>query len=100
MCARTVLLACSPRLFKKSSEIKKYYDIGDVLGTGNFAEVCRSTLKEKGRTYAIPSGETKAIPDSVAVKIIDKSKVEDMGDITREVQEAMRKVREARFAQM
>jgi serine/threonine protein kinase len=74
------------RLFKKSSEIKKYYDIGDVLGTGNFAEVCRSKVKEKGRSYTLPSGETKEIPTDVAVKIIDKSKVEDMGDIAREIE--------------
>lgn len=72
-------------LFKKSSEIKKYYEMFDALGSGNFAVV------KKGVTKDAKKKENKEIPDDVAIKIIDKSKVEDMGDIEREI-EIMRMV--------
>ena len=33
-------LPARPRsFFKKASEVKKHYEFGDLLGTGNFAEV-------------------------------------------------------------
>ena len=43
-----------------------------VLGSGNFASVKKCVRKSDGEQFA--------------VKIIDKSKVEDMGDIEREVE--------------
>ena len=62
--------------FFKQSEIKKRYDIGDTLGSGNFATVKRATSKQP----------TQGIPMDVAIKIIDKAKVDDMQDIRREVE--------------
>ena len=62
--------------FFKQSEIKKRYDIGDTLGSGNFATVKRATSKQP----------TQGIPTDVAIKIIDKAKVDDMQDIRREVE--------------
>ena len=60
-------------IFNKTSELKKKYDVDKaVLGSGNFAEVKKCTSKETGKTHAI--------------KIIDKAKVEDMEDISREIE--------------
>ena len=79
-------------LFGKSkSEVKKIYDFGDLLGTGNFAEVFKCKLKESERGYTKTGGAKGAIAKDVAIKVIDKSKVEDMEDITREI-EIMQKV--------
>jgi len=67
------------------SEVQKHYSYDpkkDKLGEGNFAEVFKATLV-KPRT-AEKLGE--AVPDTVAIKVIDKSKVEDMNDITREIE--------------
>jgi len=61
-------------LFAKS-EIKKRYDLGEQLGSGNFAIVKKGKNKK-------PDDK---IPEHVAIKIIDKSKCEDMGDIEREI---------------
>jgi serine/threonine protein kinase len=62
--------------FFKKSEIKKNYDLGDQLGSGNFAVVKKAKNKNSGNGF----------PEDVAVKIIDKAKVEDMGDIQREIE--------------
>jgi len=62
--------------FFKKSEIKKNYEMGDVLGSGNFAVVKKATNKQKD----------SKIPTQVAIKIIDKAKVEDMNDIQREIE--------------
>ena len=62
----------------KSSEMKKKYDLGEQLGSGNFAVVKRATHKK--------GCEDSKIPNPCAIKIIDKSKVEDMGDIQREIE--------------
>ena len=60
-------------IFSKSTALSKKYDVDKkVLGSGNFAQVKEAKHKETGVTYA--------------VKIIDKAKVEDMGDIEREVE--------------
>jgi serine/threonine protein kinase len=58
--------------------------MGDLLGQGNFADVFKSTCKE-GRVFTKPDGSKGEIPQHVAIKSIDKSKVEDMNDITREI---------------
>ena len=63
--------------FFKMSEVKKRYDIGDTLGSGNFAVVKKSKKRFK---------DEPNIPEEVAIKIIDKAKVEDMNDITREIE--------------
>ena len=66
-------------MFSKT-EIKKKYEIDKtVLGSGNFAEVKKCWLKKDPKK------------EMFAVKIIDKAKVEDMGDIEREI-DIMRKV--------
>ena len=56
-----------------------------MLGQGNFADVFKSTCKED-RQFIKPDGNKAAIPKDVAIKSIDKSKVEDMNDITREIE--------------
>lgn len=71
-------------LFSKTSEVKKYYswnDKKDQLGSGNFATVYRAELK----TERTASGMTMQ-PGFYAIKVIDKSKVEDQGDIDREIE--------------
>ena len=60
--------------FFKKSDLKKNYEIGDQLGSGNFAVVKKAINKQKD----------SKIPKEVAIKILDKAKVEDMGDITRD----------------
>ena len=59
-------------IFTKDSDLKKAYTIGKQLGSGNFAVVKKCVRK---------SDNVKC-----AVKIIDKSKVEDMADIEREIE--------------
>jgi len=57
--------------FFKKSDIKKNYEIGDTLGTGNFAVVKLGIHKETKTTWAL--------------KMIDKSKVESMEELQREI---------------
>jgi serine/threonine protein kinase len=64
--------------FFKKSEVKKNYELGKDLGSGNFAVV-----KEGTKTAA---NKTAEIPNKVAIKVIDKAKVEDMNDIQREIE--------------
>jgi len=60
-------------IFTKTTALKKKYEVGkETLGSGNFATVKKCKSKDTGAMHA--------------VKIIDKSKVEDMGDIEREVE--------------
>jgi serine/threonine protein kinase len=61
-------------IFQKTTELTKKYDVEkkDTLGSGNFAVVKKCKKKADGAFFA--------------VKIIDKNKVEDMGDIEREVE--------------
>ena len=65
--------------FFKKAEIKKNYDIGEALGSGNFTVVKKATRKTDGEGN-IAKGKV------VAIKIIDKAKVEDMGDVEREIE--------------
>ena len=59
--------------FYRKSEVKRHYDLLDTLGSGSFSIVKRATRLR-------PSSEV--VPDvHVAVKIIDKAKVDDMVDI-------------------
>jgi len=58
-------------IFRKA-EIAKSYTMGSQLGSGNFAVVKKAVRKADGQ--------------EVAIKIIDKAKVEDMNDITREIE--------------
>ena len=76
-------------LFGKAPEVKRLYDKGSQLGSGNFAEVFHCTLKggAGSRKYTLPEGKGQGeIPAEVAIKVIDKSKVEDMNDIKREIE--------------
>jgi serine/threonine protein kinase len=66
--------------------VEKHYKLGKVLGSGNFADVHEATLTEKGREWVDSSEKKNPIPEKVAVKVIDKSKVEDMNDIKREIE--------------
>ena len=82
-------------LFSSSSKAKQYYDgIGKPkakLGSGNFATVYRCTKKDVTRKFdekdakAAAVWEDKAVTD-VAIKVIDKNKVEDMNDVKREIE--------------
>ena len=47
--------------------------MGDELGSGNFAVVKKATM---AKGFSMPG-----VPSTVAIKVIDKSKVEDMQDI-------------------
>eukprot|EP00316_Scyphosphaera_apsteinii_P024142 CAMPEP_0119308292 /NCGR_PEP_ID=MMETSP1333-20130426/9917_1 /TAXON_ID=418940 /ORGANISM="Scyphosphaera apsteinii, Strain RCC1455" /LENGTH=322 /DNA_ID=CAMNT_0007312025 /DNA_START=33 /DNA_END=1001 /DNA_ORIENTATION=+ len=62
--------------FFKNSEVMKHYHIGAQLGSGNFAVVNQA---KKRATH------DATIPKDVAIKIIDKSKVEDMSNIQNEI---------------
>ena len=72
-------------LFAKQPEVKKHYDIMEELGSGNFATVHKAKTKA-AREWKKPDGSTAPVPEMVAVKVIDKGKVEDMNDITREIE--------------
>ena len=58
----------------------EYYKKGDKLGDGNFAIVYKAK-----KAKANPATKSN-IPDDVAVKVIDKAKVEDMQDVQREIE--------------
>lgn len=58
-------------IFNKTSEIKAKYTFGDVLGSGNFAEVKLGINKETG--------------EKVAIKIIEPKDDEDMEVIEQEI---------------
>jgi len=63
--------------FFSTSELKKCYDIGPTLGSGAFAVVKECTNKK--------ANENK-FPAKVAIKVIDKRKVDDMNDVKREIE--------------
>ena len=64
--------------FNKSDLKAKYSVASETLGSGNFAVVKKATKTAKNSNAAVPS--------EVAIKFIDKSKVEDMNDIQREIE--------------
>ena len=68
-------------IFSKAAIEKKYVIEKKELGSGNFAVVKKATIKPGVKPADIPEG----MGSEVAVKIIDKAKVEDMNDITREI---------------
>jgi len=74
-------------LFKEKDgkkKVEQVYDLKEKLGEGNFAIVKRATRKKDMKwADGVPEGVTD--DTEFAIKIIDKSKVEDMGDIEREV---------------
>jgi len=71
-----------PLNFFKKSELAAKYQLGEALGSGNFAVV----KKAKNKSYKAGKAGDEDIPQEVAVKIIDKAKVEDMEDIKREIE--------------
>ena len=64
--------------FNKSDLKAKYSVASETLGSGNFAVVKKATKTAKNSNAAVPA--------EVAIKFIDKSKVEDMNDIQREIE--------------
>jgi serine/threonine protein kinase len=76
--------------FFKKSDITKLYEIGDELGSGNFAKVKKAKRKAKTADVEKEVGGKKKVVlkagAEVAIKIIDKAKVEDMQDIQREIE--------------
>ena len=76
-------------LFSKAAIDKKYLIEKKELGSGNFAVVKKATIKPGVKPADIPEGlvdSRKGAAAEVAVKIIDKAKVEDMNDIDREIE--------------
>jgi len=68
--------------FSKTKAVTKHYKFEKKeLGSGNFAKVYKATTIKPG---VQDSGVT--VPANVAIKVIDKKKVEDMNDITREIE--------------
>jgi len=65
------------------AKVYKYDKKKDLLGSVNFAEVFKGTLLTAGRTCG---PDQSKVPECVALKVIDKSKVEDMNDIEREIE--------------
>ena len=61
----------------KTSQIKKKYSFGSQLGSGNYAVVFEGTKKN--------ATDDPRIPMQVAIKAIDKSKVQDIAQISREI---------------
>lgn len=68
--------------FTTKSKVDKHYKKEKKeLGSGNFAVVYKAdTIKPGVQESGIE------VPAQVAIKVIDKKKVEDMGDITREIE--------------
>ena len=74
-------------LFSKAAIDKKYVIEKKELGSGNFAVVKKATIKPGVKPADIPPGlELGKGTTEVAVKIIDKAKVEDMNDIALEIE--------------
>ena len=75
-------------LFSKAAIDKKYLIEKKELGSGNFAVVKKATIKPGVKAADIPEGlvDSRKGAAEVAVKIIDKAKVEDMNDIDREIE--------------
>jgi len=75
-------------LFSKAAIDKKYLIEKKELGSGNFAVVKKATIKPGVKPADIPKGlvDSRKGAAEVAVKIIDKAKVEDMNDIDREIE--------------
>ena len=75
-------------LFSKAAIDKKYLIEKKELGSGNFAVVKKATIKPGVKPADIPEGlvDSRKGAAEVAVKIIDKAKVEDMNDIDREIE--------------
>jgi len=68
--------------FSKTKQVTKHYKFEKKeLGSGNFAKVYKATTIKPG---VQESGVT--VPQQVAIKVIDKKKVEDLNDITREIE--------------
>ena len=83
-------------LFSKAAIDKKYLIEKKELGSGNFAVVKKATIKPGVKAADIPEGlvDSRKGAAEVAVKIIDKAKVEDMNDIDREI-EVMQQLKHA-----
>jgi len=58
----------------------------ELLGTGNFAEVFKAKVKDSKRFQELHGKDLGPVPAEIAVKVIDKAKVEDMNDVTREIE--------------
>jgi len=68
--------------FSTKKAVAKHYKMDKKeLGSGNFAKVFKAATIKPG---VQESGVT--VPEQVAIKVIDKKKVEDMNDITREIE--------------
>ena len=69
--------------FYRKSDIKRHYDLGETLGSGNFAIVKRATRKQPSSGREAPSFEASLLGEGcdVAIKIIDKTKVDEILDI-------------------
>ena len=75
--------------FFKKSDITKLYEIGDELGSDNFAKVKKARKAKTADVEKEVGGKKKVVLKAgaeVAIKIIDKAKVEDMQDIQREIE--------------
>lgn len=74
---------------KTGGGVKKAYkwnEKNDLLGSGNFADVYRAQRDTSvKRIYKDYADNEVDIPQMVAVKVIDKSKAEDMEDVRREI---------------
>ena len=98
------------RLFRKKKAtgpaIDAAYEIGSKIGEGQFAEVfhgkpfgsdvstpsgSRDSPSRSQRIFTTSTGALKHVPDVVAIKSIDKTKVGDKSDLEREV-EIMRSI--------
>lgn len=82
-----------PFFFKGKDGLSKFYKVEPkVLGSGNFASVKKATViadhtvEVWSQTGSQAGSEKLPKNKEVAVKIIDKSKVEDMNDIDREIE--------------
>lgn len=74
-------------IFNKKEEVKSLFEGVGVkkcaLGSGNFATVYKCKKKSGLKPTEVDNWEQT--PDEVAIKVIDKSKVEDMNDVEREI---------------
>ena len=71
----------------KDGLLEKAYEVEKAdVGSGAFATVHRARTRDKARTFAVSRTKTGTVPEVVAIKCIDKAKVDNLTQVEREIE--------------